>query len=93
MGESLTSRTALTPPKEGIEASVGREMGRDWGWVLARTKRVERLLAEPAVMEMADELARHCERWCAHQEVPVKDLMVDILPTRSKSYITLQLSY
>jgi hypothetical protein len=92
MTENNGTRTSLTPPKEGINASVGREMGRDWGWVLARTRRVERLLAEPAVMELADELVRHCERFCAHEAIDMKDLQVDILPTRSKSYITLQLS-
>lgn len=88
----LTSRIAVTPPKEGLDASVGREMGMDYGWLLRRTKRVEELLAQPEVMKMADHLATHIEAFCSIEEISIKELQVDILPTRTKRYITLQLS-
>jgi hypothetical protein len=62
-------------------------MGSEMGWLLRRTKRVEELIAQPAVMSMADELARHIERYCAAEAVKVGELDVSVLPTRSKSYI------
>lgn len=83
------SATALTPPKEGLDARVGDEMGEAMGWLLRRTKRVEELLAIPEVMAMADELARHMERYAAAEGARVKDLEVTVMPTRTKSYITI----
>lgn len=66
-----------------------REMAEDGGWLMRRTKRVEELLAVPEVMQLADELALHVERYAAIEEVPVKDLEVTILPTQTKRYITI----
>jgi thioredoxin reductase len=84
---ALASKTGLTAPSEGLDARVGREMGREMGWLMRRTKRVEELLAEPAVMEMADRLARHMEQWARIEEVDVKDLEVTVLPSQTKTYI------
>jgi hypothetical protein len=89
MSVNSTTKTGLTAPKDGLDARVGREMGREMGWLLRRTKRVEELLAVPEVMAMADELARHMERWSAEEGVAVKDLDVTILPTQTKTYVTI----
>lgn len=59
------------------------------GWLIRRTKRNEELMALPEVMEMADRLARHMERYAAIEEVDVSDLEVSVLPTRTRRYITL----
>ncbi len=88
----MSNTGALTAPKEGLDARVGSEMGDTMGWLLRRTKRVEELLAQPHVMEMADALVTHIDRYCAAEEFPVKDLEVNILPTRTKRYITIQLA-
>jgi hypothetical protein len=87
---------SATAPGVGIErrnhatpTGTTREMGDPMGWLLRRTKRVEELLAQPAIMNLADELARHMERYCAIKEIDVKSLEVTVLPTQTKRYITL----
>lgn len=86
-----STRTGLTPPKTGSDIRVGRELGRDWGWILARTQRAERLLAQPAVMEMADELARYVDRYCVTEGLDTRDLEPDLAPTKTKTYMTIRL--
>lgn len=88
----MSTRTGLTAPKDGLDARVGRELGRDWGWILARTKRAERLLAQPAVMELADELACYIDRYCTTVEVDPRDIEPDLAPTTTKTYITIRLN-
>lgn len=87
------TRTGLTAPKgDGVDARVGRELGRDWGWILARTKRVERLLAQPEIMELADRVAEHIDRFCEIRELDPRDLEPDLAPTPTKEYMTLRLN-
>jgi hypothetical protein len=83
------TKTPLTAPSEGTDARVGREMGREMGWLIRRTKRVEELLALPEVMKMASDLAEYMEHYCAIEQVEAKDLEITILPTQTKRYITI----
>ena len=99
MGESewegrwgMAGTGALTAPKEGVDARVGNEMGETMGWLLRRTKRVEELLAQPPIMDLADRLACHLDRLAEVRDVPLKEIEVGILPTQTKRYITIQLA-
>lgn len=82
----------LTRPKEGINAGVGNEMGEAMGWLMRRTKRVEELLAQPEVMDYANRLAEHIDRFVVIEDEDVRDLDVTIPPVPTKSYIPIVFS-
>lgn len=88
----MSTRTGLTPPKSGADVRVGREMGRDWGWVLARTQRAERLIAQPRIMEEVDRAICFVERLCEKNGIDVRDLEPDLEPTPTKARIRIRLN-
>jgi hypothetical protein len=85
----LQSKAPLTAPKEGADARVGQELGDPMGWLIRRTKRAEELIAEPSIMALCDEAARHVERYAFVEEIELRVLEPEVLRTRSKSYITI----
>jgi hypothetical protein len=83
---------ALTAPSQGLDARVGNEMGEWGGWLMRRTKDVEELLAQPAIMALVDRVAEHCDRVIEVREIAPKELEVSLLPTQTLRYITIQVA-
>lgn len=84
---------STTAPATGTNFASAKgtqqEMGDPMGWLMRRTKRLEELISEPEIMDRADRLARHIERYAFEEGVRVQDLEVTPLPAQSKAYIRL----